>query len=328
MSPNSHLRARLAAAIVSLVALTTAGAACGDDSTTTTTTTTKETTMSPTDTATSNGGDADHTDPADVRRELVDAGGTTLAAQIRGDGPPLLLIHGGGEDAGMYLAQAESLVAAGFQVVTYDRRGTGGSGREDWPGNGADQHADDAAALLDALDLTPAVVVGMSSGGVVALDVAARHPEHVTRVIAWEPPVAGLLPGAEQINAEILAPVNAHLAEHPGDFVGAQAVLLSFIIGVPVTVDDPAFAATRANAEPMIRDDPTITLQTFGPADFAGVDVSVAVGSAPNELIAAATDRLAVLLGKPTVRVEGEHQVYLFDPSVITGIVASEAPPS
>ena len=47
-----------------------------------------------------------------------------------------LLIHGGSEDAGMLAGQAEALAAAGYEVVTYDRRGTGSSGRDDWPGRG------------------------------------------------------------------------------------------------------------------------------------------------------------------------------------------------
>ena len=85
-----------------------------------------------------------------------------------------------------------------------------------------------------------------------------------------------------------MRPAEEHLAAHPGDFVGAQAVLLSFVLGFPVGVDDPAFAEARTNAEPMVRDDPTITLASFTEADFRGVDVTLAVGSAPNELIAAA----------------------------------------
>jgi hypothetical protein len=104
-----------------------------------------------------------------VRVERVPVAGTTLAVQVRGEGPPLLLVHGGGEDATMLSAQADSLAAAGYQVVTYDRRGTGGSGREDWPGNGADQHADDAAALLDALGLAPAAPIGLKAGAAAQL---------------------------------------------------------------------------------------------------------------------------------------------------------------
>jgi pimeloyl-ACP methyl ester carboxylesterase len=262
------------------------------------------------------------TSPA-VRRHQVEAAGTSFAIEERGDGDPLLLVHGGGEDASMLAAQADSLAATGFHVVTYDRRGTGGSGREAWPGGGAAQHADDAAALLRSLDLHDATVVGVSSGGVVALDLAARHPDVVGRVVAWEPPAIGLLPGAEEINAAVMAPIDEHLAAHPGDFEGAQALLLTTIIGAPVSVDDPAFAATRANAEPMIRDEPAITLGTFEQEALADLDVTVAVGSAPIEPIQSAAAVLAEVTDRATVRVEGDHEVYLFDPSVLTGIVTS-----
>ena len=95
-----------------------------------------------------------------------------------------------------------------------------------------------------------------------------------------------------------MAPVDAHLAEHPGDFVGAQAILLSAVLGFPVSADDPAFAATRANAEPFVRDEPAITLATPDLGALAGADVTIAVGSAPNELIAAAVDVLATALGR------------------------------
>jgi pimeloyl-ACP methyl ester carboxylesterase len=258
---------------------------------------------------------------APVARRMLPVNGTTLSIERRGRGQPLLLVHGGGEDASMLAAQAEDLAAVGFEVVTYDRRGTGRSGREDWPGGGAGQHADDAAALLEALGLGPATVVGVSSGGVVALALAARHPERVARVVAWEPPAAGVVPGGTEVTAQLMAPIEAHLAAHPGDVVGAQALLLSFIVGVPVAVDDPAFAATRANAEPMVRDEPQVTLEPLSAAGLAGRDVTVAVGSAPNEVIAAAVEVLAGWTGRPPVQVAADHEVYLVDPSVLTGIV-------
>jgi pimeloyl-ACP methyl ester carboxylesterase len=246
---------------------------------------------------------------------------TYLHVEERGDGPSLLLVHGAGEDSSMLRLQAEALSDAGYRVVAFDRRGTGLSGRDDWPGRGANQHADDAGALLRKLGLAPATVLGLSSGGVVALALADRHPEVVDRVVAWEPPAAGVIPGGRDITAEIMAPVDAHLAAHPGDFVGAQAILLSAIVGFPVSVDDPAFAATRANAEPMIRDDPRITLRRFDPGDFDGVDVTIAAGSTPNDLIASAVDRLAEIAGRPQVVVDADHEVYLTDPSVLAGVV-------
>lgn len=251
--------------------------------------------------------------------------GTDLYVERRGDGPPLLLIHGGGDDATMLSAQADDLAAAGYLVITYDRRGTGRSGRDGWPGGGADQHADDAAALLAELGTGPAVVVGVSSGGVVALALAARHPEVVDRVVAWEPPALGVVPGADAVNAEIMAPVDAHLAAHPGDYAGAQAILLTAILGFPVAVDDPAFAAARANAEPMVRDEPAITLRPFPVGELTGAPVTVAVGSDPNEVVAAATEQLTDRIGREAVTVDGDHEVYLSDPAVLTRVVGAPA---
>ncbi len=257
-----------------------------------------------------------------VTTRTVSAAGTTFHVEERGDGPPLLIVHGGGEDAGMLAGQAEALAAAGHRVVTYDRRGTGRSGREDWPGGGADRHADDAAALIEELDMDGATVLGLSSGGVVALALVARHPGSAGRVIAWEPPAAGAIPGGEEATAAIMAPVEAHLRDHPGDFAGAQALLLSEILGFPVAADDPAFAAARANAEPMVRDEPAITLRPFTVAELAGAPVTIAVGGEPNELIAAAVPRLAELSGTAPALVEGApHEVYLSAPSVLAELV-------
>jgi pimeloyl-ACP methyl ester carboxylesterase len=265
------------------------------------------------------------TSAAETVSRILSVRGIGLHAEQRGEGPALLLIHGGGEDSSMLAGQADDLAAAGYRVITYDRRGTGKSGRHDWPGNGADQHADDAAALLTSLGVGPAVIVGVSSGGVIAMTVAARHPDVVSRVVAWEPPALGVVPGGAAANAAFMAPVEAHLAAHPDDYVGAQALLLTAILGTPVTVDDPALVPARANAEPMIRDEPQIPLRPFTADELATRPVTVAVGSAPNEVIALATEVLAELIGSPTVVASGEHEIYLFDPRILTSLVGPPA---
>jgi pimeloyl-ACP methyl ester carboxylesterase len=267
--------------------------------------------------------DDEGTTPMPTTVTTIAANGTTLRTERRGAGDPLLLVHGGGEDAAMLAGQAESLAAAGYDVVTYDRRGTGGSGRERWPGGGADQHADDAAALIDQLGWDDTTVVGVSSGGVIALDLAARHPDAVGRIVAWEPPAAAVVPGGAESSSAIMAPVDAHLADHPGDFVGAQAILLAAVIGAPVAIDDPAFAAARANAEPFVRDEPSITATTLDERALGALDVTIGVGSAPNELVAAAVDVLSGWTGHPPVQVAADHEVYLVDPTVLTGIVTA-----
>lgn len=310
MHPTNPLgRAMSTAATV--IAVSLALAACSDAGTTSTTDTTTGAPMTPAPTT-------------DARRDDAAVNGTTLAVERIGDGPPVLLIHGGGEDAAMLAAQAASLAEAGFEAIVYDRRGTGGSGRDAWPARpevAADQHADDAAALIDELGLVDPIVVGVSSGGVVALRLAARHGDRIGRTIAWEPPMAGQIPGGAELTAQIMQPISEHLAEHPDDFAGAQALLLSFVLGFPVAADDPAFAAARVNAEPMVLDDPNITLAAVTADELAGRDVTVAVGSEPNELIAAAAGELATIDGIDVVNVAGSHEVYLTDPDVLTGIV-------
>ena len=95
------------------------------------------TTLSAACTADHPGGSPMTTSPsttAATSAQLVDVNGTTLHVERRGAGAPVLLIHGGGEDASMLAGQAASLADAGYEVATYDRRGTGRSGREDWPG--------------------------------------------------------------------------------------------------------------------------------------------------------------------------------------------------
>jgi pimeloyl-ACP methyl ester carboxylesterase len=251
----------------------------------------------------------------------VAVNGTTLYIQRRRGGRPVLLVHGAGEDSTMLASQAERLAECGYSVVTYDRRGTRRSGRDDWPGEGASQHADDAAALICELGWRAPIVVGVSSGAVIALELASRHPGAVGPVIAWEPPAVGIIPGGAEAAAAIMAPVEAHLAAHACDFVGAQALLLSMILGRPVSVEDPSFAATRVNAEPFVRDDPAITAAELDGAALADADVTIAAGSMPNEIVAAAVGVLEHWTSRTTIRVEAEHEVYLTDAAVLTGIV-------
>ena len=120
-----------------------------------------------------------------ARVERVQIRGTSIYAEVRGEGPAILIIPGGAEDAEGWRPVAERL--QGHLVVTYDRRGTLRSGREDWPGRGSAQHADDAAALLDALTIDDALVFGGSSAGIVAVELALRYPSRIRRALVFEP---------------------------------------------------------------------------------------------------------------------------------------------
>jgi pimeloyl-ACP methyl ester carboxylesterase len=245
--------------------------------------------------------------------------------QMFGRGRPLLLLHGGGEDAGMLAPQAEAFAARGHRVITYDRRGTGASPRAGWPESGLAGHVADAAGLLRNLDAAPAAVVGFSSGGVVALALAARHPELVTGVTAWEPPALGMIPGGLALHAQIIAPAEEHLAAHPGDWRGAGLVLLDVMSGGQA---DPRSAFLR-NAEALVRDDgAVITKASFGPGELPRDKVRVAVGKAADPLHAAIADAFAALLDRPTLVVDDadQHEIYLTRPGVLALALSENLP--
>ncbi|KUJ41288.1 alpha/beta hydrolase [Streptomyces albus subsp. albus] len=120
--------------------------------------------------------------------------GATLRYERRGSGPVLLLIPGGAGDAGLYEGMASDL-AAHYTVVSYDPRGLS---RSPLDGPLSDQRvevwSDDAYRLLEQVSPhQPASVFGSSSGAIVALDLLARHPERIRRLVAHEPPLLEVL---------------------------------------------------------------------------------------------------------------------------------------
>jgi pimeloyl-ACP methyl ester carboxylesterase len=235
-----------------------------------------------------------------------------LRHETVGDGPPLLLIHGAGEDAGRLAPAAEAFAAQGYRVRWYDRRGTGGSSRAGWPESGVDGHVDDAAVLLRSLGV-PAGVIGFSSGGVIALALAAGHPDLVSSVVAWEPPVLSQLPDGLALHAQIMAPAEKYLARNPADWHGACRVLLE------VMSADPS-PETLANAEAMVRDDaPIITRHAFAPGELPADRCRIAIGSGANPLHAAIAAALSEHLERPPLVVEGadDHEIYLTRPGVL-----------
>ena len=123
----------------------------------------------------------------------VTVNGAELYHEVRGTGPPVLLIMGATGDGGHFDALAD-LLADEFTVISYDRRGNGRSPvPAGWQTTSAEEQADDAAALLDALGIGPAAVFGTSSGGNFALCLLVRHPGGVRGAILHEPGLYALV---------------------------------------------------------------------------------------------------------------------------------------
>ena len=97
------------------------------------------------------------------------------------DAPAILLSNSLGTDLRMWEPQARRL-ATRFRVIRYDSRGHGRSDAPPGPYT-LDQLSGDALALLDALDIAQAHICGLSLGGMVALSLAASHPERIERAV-------------------------------------------------------------------------------------------------------------------------------------------------
>jgi esterase len=120
--------------------------------------------------------------------------GVRLYYEERGSGTPILGIHGAGSSAVFWEEAAERLSELG-RVITYDRRGSWRSERPDtYDLTSVGEHADDALALLRTLDAEPAILVGRSYGGTVALELTLRHPESVLGIALLEAGPLGLSP--------------------------------------------------------------------------------------------------------------------------------------
>lgn len=87
-----------------------------------------------------------------------------LYYETQGTGKPVVLIHGWPLSGRAWEAQLPALVEAGYQVITYDRRGFGQSSKP-WNGYDYDTLAQDLKGLMEALDLQDATIVGFSMGG-------------------------------------------------------------------------------------------------------------------------------------------------------------------
>jgi pimeloyl-ACP methyl ester carboxylesterase len=112
---------------------------------------------------------------------VVESGDASLWWDSQGAGEPLLLIQGLGYTADMWHRILPSL-AARRQLLVFDNRGVGRSSVPEPPWT-VEQFADDAVAVLDAAGVRRTDVFGVSMGGLIAQEVALRHPDRVRSLI-------------------------------------------------------------------------------------------------------------------------------------------------
>ncbi|MFN7939790.1 MAG: alpha/beta hydrolase [Bryobacteraceae bacterium] len=150
--------------------------------------------------------------------------GTRIYYKDWGNGQPVVLSHGWPLNADSWESQMMHLASNGFRVIAHDRRGHGRSSQP-WHGNEMNTYADDLAAVMDALDLKDAIVMGFSTGGG---EVARYIGRHGTKRVAK----AGLI--------SAVPPLMVKTEANPG--------------GLPIEVFDGLRAGSLANRSQLYRD--------------------------------------------------------------------------
>lgn len=246
--------------------------------------------------------------------------GIDLYYEEHGQGAPILCIHGTSSSALMWGDAVPELAQLG-RLITYDRRGCTRSQRPDrYERTSVAEHADDAAALLEALDAPPAVVIGRSYGGSVALDLALGYPDRVRALVLLEGAPPELSPQAAAWEAELgeriselaeRAGVDAVAESFIGEVLGEETwrslpaqlrqmftengpAILAELLGEGLqadadelsTIDQPALLVTAADSPPAFREANEALADALPKARTSGVGGGHLISPADAEVVA------------------------------------------
>jgi pimeloyl-ACP methyl ester carboxylesterase len=221
---------------------------------------------------------------------IVEGAGVALNVVERGVGAPVLLVHGLAADAEA-MAPVAGALADRARVIAYDRRGYGSSGApEPYRGTTVEEQAQDAAALLGALDPGPVVACGDGFGALVALDLAKRHRALVRALVLSNPPLYMFVPEATEHLAAQHAELEAAVRDG-GPAAGVEAWLGG-------RADGPALERARAAYGAFFADYAGLASWPVTRRELRALDVPAVVVTGPwsPSHIVAAADALAGLL--------------------------------
>lgn len=262
--------------------------------------------------------------PEDVERAArshVEVNGIRLGVEVAGEGRSIALIEGYAVDRSSWQRQIDVL-AAGHRVIAWDHRGVSGSRDDPNAPLTIAVLADDAAALLDHLQVESAIVVGASMGAAVALELARVRPTAVGALLLLSPVFA---PDPR------LEAVIRSWAEADGAEDRARA-MLPWIVGRDFLADVPrreaAASALRAMAgripAPTLRRHQYALLDWLGSAhdELRSVTIPVRILAGDDDLLAppATARRLCQLLPNGSVEIlEGAgHALMIEREDVVT----------
>lgn len=252
----------------------------------------------------------------------IDIDDTTLYYERTGQGPAILFVHGMCGHADVWADQAERL-SDRYTCVRYDRRGHTRSARGEAPLS-AVRHADDAAALIETLELASCLVVGSSSGAVITVDLALRYGALLRGVVCSEPPLFTLDRAAEQAALSELAPSLDKALATGGPRAAVDAFAAFAFPEAWALMNEDRRDRMRDNAEIGFADLQSPPLEV-GPAELATIDVPALViaGTVSNPALRSVARRLAA--GLPDARfveIEGGHVPYVEHPETFAHTVS------
>jgi pimeloyl-ACP methyl ester carboxylesterase len=222
----------------------------------------------------------------EARTSSIHHHGCDLAYEVRGDGPPVLLIQGVGVHGTGWKPQVDEL-AAYYECLSFDNRGIGQS----QPGSDAltvEQMADDALALMDAEGWPTAHVIGHSLGGLVALQLALVARQRV-RSLSLLCTFANGRAAAPLTRRMLWSGIRSRVGTRRMRRRGFLSLLLPPGMLSPREQDDLAMELTPLFGHDLA-DQPEVTNQQIDAMRTADV-----------------TRRLRELAGKPTLVVSGKH---------------------
>lgn len=135
---------------------------------------------------------------------FADVNGAALAYRDQGEGEPVVFVHGSVDDLRSW-AQQLPAIGASYRAIAYSRRYARPNEEiEQDADNQTVPHVDDLVTFLQAVDTTPAHLIGHSWGALICLLAAIRHPQVVRSLVLQEPPVLSLFISARPRPTELL----------------------------------------------------------------------------------------------------------------------------
>ena len=242
----------------------------------------------------------------------LEAHGVRLYVEERGRGDPILCVHGTGSSATAWWEAVETLSGLG-RVIAYDRRGCTRSERPEPYVTNVPEHAEDAAALIRTLDAAPAIVIGRSYGGEIAVELALAHPELVRALVLLEAASMSLDPEARAWEETLVRRLEEAAERDP---TSVAETFLRVVLG------DDGWQSMPRQTRQMFRDNgPAILAELRGGSlsvteeDLGRIRVPtlLVAGEGSPEMFGRVTDRMAASIrGSRLERVPGGH---LIDPA-------------